>query len=537
MSDKRVARFRGPIAGSLVYAVATVLAFPQRVPGSEHVVDLGLVAAPLAVTALLIALGDRSASAAARIAFGASLVAHVCLFHWFFVVTVVYGGVHPLLGILTPLVPAVFVSLFTMLFASVQAMLRERGSTSPFVIAMLWTALDALRGVFLGGFPWASLGYGQWQNAWLLGLTPWAGFPILGFSVALLGAALARMVVEQRLTRSGALALVSVVMLHLVGAWLAADRDEVAGRAEGIRVAALQGNIDQREKWSPARVNRNLERYLALSRRAVAAGAEIIVWPESAVPGFIELDVTVREPIAALARETGVSFVLGATGAVYDPVSQEFEAIYDSAFVMNGEGRLLDRYDKTQLVPFGEFVPFRTLFGSFVEALARGMAPFDVTRGEAPRALEIPLAGQKDPVRIGVPICYELLFPDLVRRMPADGAQILLGITNDAWYGRTGARDQFLAMTAVRAAETARPLVRVANSGISAIVDARGRIRQQSVLDVQDVLVGDIPLLPRGGAETFYVRYGDVFAWSCAAGVGIALLRRIRQNRGVGRHD
>ncbi len=517
---------RRVLAASLAYGVATFFAFPHPVPGSAWVVDLGLAASPLAFACLLFATEGLARRRAIRVAFLASLVAHACIFHWFYVVTVVHGGVHPALGVFTPFVPSLYVSCFTALFVAGWTTLRQKGRASPILAAALFTAVEYVRGVALGGFPWASLGYGQWRNAGLLGLTSITGVHGLVFAVALAGAVLAALAADRRMTRHSAVAIIVVVALHGFGVGLGTQA--VDSTAERIRVAALQGNVDQAQKWSEARVGENLGRYLALSRRAVAAGAEIVVWPESAVPSVIELDVTVREPIAALARETQTAFVLGATGAIWDPVAQTFDAIYDSAFVMDGRGRLLDRYDKTHLVPFGEFVPFRALLGFFLEALARGLANLDVTSGQEPRALDVPVAGRAEPVRVGVPICYELIFPDLVRRMPADGAQMLLGITNDAWYGRTGARYQFLAMTAVRAAETARPMVRVANSGVSAIIDARGRILQRSVLDVQDVLVGDIPLLPEGDEQTFYVRYGDVFAWACAGGAVAMLLRRRR---------
>ncbi len=124
-------------------------------------------------------------------------------------------------------------------------------------------------------------------------------------------------------------------------------------------------------------------------------------------------------------------------------------------------------------------------------------------------------------VRVGVPICYELLFPDLVRRFAGDGARLLLAITNDAWYGRTGAPHQFLAMTALRSAETGLWTVRAANTGVSAIIDAGGRVRERTGIFERDLLVADVPLHSSAEASTFYVRYGDVFA---IAGWGVLLV-------------
>jgi apolipoprotein N-acyltransferase len=164
------------------------------------------------------------------------------------------------------------------------------------------------------------------------------------------------------------------------------------------------------------------------------------------------------------------------------------------------------------------------------------MASDGVTPGPGPRAVSLPIrSGGLESVTAGVPICYELLFPDLTRRFVRDGAALLLAITNDAWYGRTGAPYQFLAMTAVRAAENGVWTARAANTGVSAIIDARGRVRSQSRIFESAVLVADVPLRPPPLGGTFYSRHGDLFAGACWLGVlgfGLAAgLRRVRVTR------
>ncbi len=528
----------------MAYGVSTFLAFPQPIPGLHVVADLGIVAGPLAVGCLLMALDGLSPRKAAVSAFLASLATHAVFFHWFYVVTVRYGHASPVLGLLAPLVPAVYVSLFTALFAACWQELRARGLASSLAAALLWTAIDHFRGFALGGFPWASLGYSQYQNWALLGLARYTGVYGLSFVAALAGAGLAQWVrsesATRRVPRDSVAAFVGVIVLHGLGA-LCGPAPVVADETTTVRVAALQGNIDQNEKWSEARVGENLGRYLSLSRRAVEAGAEIVVWPESAVPGFVEFEASIREPIAALAREHGVSFVLGGTGATVDPRTGRLSEVYDSAFLMGPSGEVSDRYDKVHLVPFGEFVPFRSVLGAFIEALARGMATLDVSPGEAPRALSLPRPNPLADTRIGVPICYELLFPDLVRRISNDGARVLFAITNDAWYGRTGAPHQFLAMTALRSAENSLWTVRAANSGVSAIIDSRGRVVTQSEIFVRDLVVGDIPLSLESGGGTFYSRHGDVFAFCCWVGaLGLWMRARVsnaRTNEQTGRGE
>jgi apolipoprotein N-acyltransferase len=195
-------------------------------------------------------------------------------------------------------------------------------------------------------------------------------------------------------------------------------------------------------------------------------------------------------------------------------------AFYDSAFVIAPDGDLRDRYDKTHLVPFGEYLPFRALIGRFVRAIATGAVAGDVSAGARPRAvLTAP--------RLGIPICYELIFPDLVRRIADDGAQVLLGITNDAWYGRTGAPYQFLAMTALRSAETGTWTARAANTGVSALIDARGRVTQATPIFEQDLLVARVPLRPPELGPTLYARFGDLFAGACTVATVLGLARAL----------
>jgi apolipoprotein N-acyltransferase len=293
----------------------------------------------------------------------------------------------------------------------------------------------------------------------------------------------------------------------------------------------LQGNIDQGVKWSNAWRARTFGIYAQQTRDAVAQGARLVVWPETALPGALEAEPSLREDVQDLAREVGAWLVVGGVGLSFAP-DGEPRAYFDSGFVLAPDGEITDRYDKTHLVPFGEYVPLRGLLGLFVRSVARGIAPADVMPGERVRSVRVaPEGGDGFPV--GVAVCFELLFPDLVRRFAADGAEMLLGITNDAWYGRTGAPYQFLAITALRSVETGLWTARAANTGISAFIDPSGRVRQQTPIFEQGLLVADVPRHPNPREATLYVRFGDVFAWTCwlaaAALLGTAWRRRRAQ--------
>ena len=525
----------GRLAWLAGYAGVTFLSFPHLI--GERVVDLGLALAWLGPAFLLLGLEGLSARRAAALAFGASLVAHAAILHWIWVVTVVYGHAHPAVGVLGPLGLGAYIAAFTAAFAGLHTRLARAGWVSPFspfVVAALWTALDHLRSFALSGFPWATLGYAQHGNPLLLALAPFTGVYGLSFVTVLGGAALARLARARRSPRSSSLAagaaLATVLAAHAAGLLLRAA--EPPDPTETVRVAVLQGNIPQGVKWSREWYERTLGVYEDLSRRAGAQGAELIVWPETAVPGVIDTDARHTERLAAFVRETGAVFVLGAVG-LERRGGEEPLRVYDSAFLVSAQGAFTDRYDKSHLVPFGEYIPFQDLLGRFIKAIARGVAETRVTAGTGPRPVQLdaPRSGR---LTVGVAICYELIFPDVVRRFVRDGAEMLLAITNDAWYGHTGAPYQFLAITAMRSAETRVWTARAANTGVSAIIDARGSVREQTRVFERDLLVADVPLRPAPRGGSFYARHGDVFAGACWAGtamLGIAAGMRLRGAR------
>jgi apolipoprotein N-acyltransferase len=522
---------RARIAWAAAFVAATFLAFPQVIAG--RVFDLGLAVAWLAPACLLLALRGLAPGRAARLGFLAGLAAHGAVLHWIYVVTVRYGNAPPVVGVIAPLALASYIAAHTCVFAAAWSWLARRGVSSPFVAAALWTAVDHLRSFSLTGFPWATLGYAQHGNPLLLGMAAWTGVYGLSFATALGGAALAR-VVEQRSPRAGLAPFGAVLALHVLGAFGA---PEPLPAQPALRVAVLQGNVDQGVKWSPAWAERTLAGYEDLTRQAAARGARVVVWPETAVPGSLSIHRDLAERVEALARETGALLVVGSVGIEpSDPTLWKGTPVryHDSAFVIDAGGRTLDRYDKTHLVPYGEYVPLRALLGAFLSAVASGMTSGDVSAGEAPRAVTLEPPGGSGRVSAGIPICYELLFPDLVRRFVAEGAQVLLAITNDAWYGRTGAPYQFLAITALRSAETGVWTARAANTGVSAFIDERGRVREQTPIFEPGLLVADVPLRSPEAPRTYYVRHGDVFAWGCWAALAVTAGAAWRRSRNAG---
>ena len=383
MNDGLAAR-RPRLAFGMSYVLVTILSFPHPVPGSETVLDLGTWLSWLSPACLLLAVHGLSPGAAARRGFVLGLLAHAGVLHWAYVVTVYYGNAHPLLGALAPIGMAVYPAMFVGAFAGGAAWLASRGLGSLFLLAAFWVALDHGRSWFLGGFPWATIGYAQHRNFWLLGIVSATGVYGLSFAVALGGAALARVVRERRGSPEVAFGLGLLIVLHALGPWLRADVP--AGTRPALRVAALQGNVDQGEKWSPGRFEQTLRDYEQGTRDSGKRGADVVVWPESAVTVAVEYEPEVQRRIEALASESEVAVVFGAVGT--GPHPEGGVAYYDSAFAVGADGSWLARYDKSHLVPFGEYVPFRWLIGRVAAAVATGISNRDVSAGDRPVAVE-----------------------------------------------------------------------------------------------------------------------------------------------------
>jgi len=460
-----------------------------------------------ALAPLLVAVDGVDRRSAGILGLLSALIFWLATIPWVAQTMTQFGDVPwPLAGVVL-LALAAYLALYTAAFCWLLARTAPRSSAAYVIVAAsLWVALEFLRTYLFTGFPWNLLGYSQYRNLPLVQVAAVTGVYGVSFAVAAVNAGLAQMVHLEKgwKDRLGGLGVAAAVVGLAVGSgWLLSPARE---EKPAIPVALVQGNIDQWVKWDPAYQETTLEVYRRLTLEAARRGARLIVWPETAVPFFLRADPRWRA-VQDLARVTGAHLLVGAP-------DRSLGEPRNSAFLIGPDGQVRGRYDKRHLVPFGEYVPLRRVL-FFVDVLAGG-----AIGAFAPGAETTTFATPAG--RVAVVICYEAIFPAEVREFFRGGADVLVNITNDAWFGRSAAPVQHLAMAAFRAVENRAYLVRAANTGISAVVAPDGRIVQASGLFTREVLSGTVA--PRAGTSP-YTRYGDLFAWA-TVGLSVAAVWR-----------
>lgn len=471
----------------------------------------------------LLSASAESSSRAALRGFLAGTAANVLLFYWIAYTVAVPGRIGWPPGCLAALLVSAYVGAYFSAGGFIAFRLCRRfGNAGLFAFPVAWIGLEYARSVLLSGFPWVLFGYTLAGSTTLMQAADLAGVSGLGFllvtaNVCLYLAAgdLARR--RYRLAAIPACGLAALlVFLFAYGSYREGEWGERPSDGR-IRVAIAQGGIDQSKKWDPAYQRRTLEIYEELTRQARFKGVQVIVWPETAAPFFYGWDPGLSLEVDRIAFEGGIPLIFGAPW--FSP--SEGGKYYNSVFLLNGRGVPEGRYDKRHLVPFGEYVPLKSIL-FFVKKMTEGGEDFSAGTGPA----LFPVAGG----RAGASVCYEAVFPDVIRDSVLSGATWLVNVTNDAWFGDTVAPHQHLAMARMRAVEFRRPMVRAANAGISALIDARGAAAPTLGLFREGILVGEI--VPRGG-RTLYAKTGDIFAISCTIITFLILPILLRGTHGV----
>jgi apolipoprotein N-acyltransferase len=444
--------------------------------------------APVALTPLLVALA-REGRWQRRFLLGwsAGVVYWFGVCYWIEAVLAEHAGISGVVAWLLFLLFCVAKSMHLGVFAILAGPLMRRWWAIPSVAA-LWVAVEVTHGSL--GFAWLALGNAGIDMALPMRLAPLTGVYGLSFLFMMMATAVALVCLQRR--RIQLLWLAPILLLPLLPALPRADR----GRDTALLV---QPNISETEDWTMEKIQRTKRDLATLSLKAALIESpqpSLIVWPEAPAPFYYFDDETFRNYINSLARATNASVLVGIVA--HAPSGGPL----NSAVLVTPDGVAISRYDKMNLVPFGEFVPWPFGFANKISTEVGDYVP-------GKHVVVSPIGAHK----LGTFICYESVFPNFVRKFAAGGAELLVNISNDGWFGKSYARDQHLEMVRMRAAENRRWLLRATNDGITATIDPAGRLRGTLPSYVQATSYTGFGYT---SGQTLYTRYGDWFPLLCA---------------------
>ncbi len=437
--------------------------------------------------------------------------------------------------------------------ASGSRLLRSRWNLwFAFLAAASWVGLEWVRGWMFSGFGWNDLGIALHANLPFIQIAEYTGVGGLSFLAAFVNvivvATVARFVLEVRAHRirphfDFTLTVAALMLVFAFGIrTLRSSHAEGAraGASTPLRVAAIQAGIPQDEKWNPERVERIVRTYDELSATALATRPQLLLWPEAATPyGMFDSRGQTIEDVGKVVRAGGCNLLFGTLDYDFGPDGHA-QADYNAAMMVAPGREHVQIYRKIHLVPYGEYVPYRKEFPPLAWIVG-DQVPADFAFGTDPTVFET----VNPELRVAPLICFEDTIGELARRPVLGGAQLLVNVTNDAWFQHTAASVQHLHEAVFRTVENRRPLVRCANTGVTAFVDRDGVITPQTILLPdgktvfgQGILAGVVDV-PMGTSLTFYTRHGEVFAMGCATVAGLAAffagwrrLRRVTIRRG-----
>ena len=489
-----------------LFPVLTGLLLWVSFPGGGDIWPLLFVA----LVPLLYVLAGRSAKGAFFAGLSCGLVHFTLLLYWIVIVLGKYGGLPWFVSVPALLLLALYMSLYFGLFAvlSRYVLLSFPAAVALWLLPALWVGLDWGRGVFLTGFPWMDLGYALYKVPHLIQLADITGHHGITFLVVFINTCLLLLTKKQRfsdylLILVPALCLLLGTGTYSIYRYKDVKQDLTAADASRMTVGIVQGNIDQSIKWSPENQQKTINGYLSKTKMLFDSGdPSLVVWPETALP-FYPISSDYMSSIRELVGSKDFALLTGAPW--YEIITRDIKDIkfYNSTLLLKPDGLYGGKYYKTHLVPFGEYIPLKK-FLPFLAPLVEAVGDFSFGK------IEKPLVWQE--AKSGILICFESVFPELSRRWVLAGANVLVNLTNDAWYGRSSAPQHSLAMSVLRAVETRRSLIRSANTGISAFVTPLGTITAQSGLFVPWAVSTQVVLCRE---LTIWARYGYLFAPIC----------------------
>jgi apolipoprotein N-acyltransferase len=495
--------------------------------------DLGMMAW-VALVPLHVALDRLAPRRAFRLGWWAGWIAFAGSMFWVVTAMHTYGKLSLILSCMALALLAGYLGLYVAVYALGLAWLRRTVPLVAFLGApFLWVSLELIRTYLFSGLPWSLLGYTQYQWLPAIQIADVTGVYGVSFMVVLVNAALSEVILwvwsggKVQSDRSFPWLSSSAATIGMALTLLYGQSALHPGRQldlkRSLTIALVQANIDQSQKWDAAHQRETMDRYRKLTDR-VAKGADLVIWPEAATPFLFERETDYRAEMTSLTRQHDVPLLFGSPALRFYDNGKPY--LLNSAYLLSVQGQILSRYDKRHLVPFGEYVPLRwVLF--FLDKLVEGIGDFEA--GIVPTVLFLPTASTNraegvssdPPARFGVVICFEVIFPNLVREFVRDGAEFMVTITNDAWFGDSAAPFQHFGMVVFRAVENRTAFARAANTGISGFIDRQGRILNATPIFVETALSGQIPVR---NTPTFYSHYGDVFAYACVIITGLLIV-------------
>jgi len=429
------------------------------------------------------------------------IVSYTGIIYWIAFVIINYGYLPLYTGIVVMLLLACYLSIYIALFAGCIVYFRE-GIPLYLTAPVLWVCFEYGKSFLLTGFPWENLGYSQYLNTYLLQFADIAGVFGLSFLIVLINATVFE-VINKRSKKEYIIACVVFLILAGAYAYGICRLDQVnksVRNSPGMEVSLIQGNIDQSIKWDENYKRETLNKYEQLSLNSLPGNGSLIVWPETAAPFFFQDINSLHNQIINLSRKTNSWLLFGSVSSSQTKNTNDY---FNSAYLLSPSGEVKGRYDKVHLVPYGEYVPYRDIF-PFVKKLTAGIG--DLGRGAGFNPLSL------DNKKIGILICYESILPFAARMYKNNSADLLVNITNDAWFGKTSAPFQHFSMAVFRSVETRLYLVRAANTGISGIIDPGGHIVAETKIFQKDALKGYVKFV---SIPTFYAKYGDILVTVC----------------------
>jgi len=478
---------------------------------------------------LLISLRNLSFRRSFFFGFLTGVAHYLTLVYWLIYTMRTYGHLPWYLCVLVLILFSAYLALYFAVFSAAASRLFSKPSALFLMLPVFWVGLEYIRSFFLSGFPWELIGYSQFNKLYILQLSDIFGVYGVSFLVVLSNATIFIGFLYltglnwqgAKITKKLALFSISVFVFIFIIAWsYGALRiksiDRLVAKSPSTRVAVVQGNIKQSEKWDKAFQLATIKKYIDLSHPAKKQKADLVVWPETAAPFYFLKDIQLSEMLIRGIADIPADFIIGSP--CYERRNERVE-YYNSAYLISSAGHVYGRYDKAHLVPFGEYIPLKRwlpFLGKIVEHVG------DFRPGKKGNTL------QWKNHRLGFLICYEIIFSDLSRAMAKNQAALLVNITNDAWYGKTSAPYQHFSIAVFRAVENRRALVRSANTGISGFIDPVGRVIDSTDLFQDAVRTHTVPLI---NETSFYTRFGDLFAICCLAVMALVILADFIRNK------